>query len=489
MSKKVFLILAGIGLLTVYLIIVGLARWGDTSPPNIVIEKPFETVGPTTPLVLHIEDLETGLRNISVRIIHNLETFTLTEQTFPSNGFLSPEGGKQQTFDLELIPYLDTTLPRRQGEAKLIVTARDYSWRNLFEGNGQRITQEFTPKFSPPRLELLSPPTTLAQGGSGLIGYRVSPDATKHGVQIASAFFPGFLTPDENENFALFAFPYNTEPDTPIQLIADDGVGNTAVQDVDYRVTPKTWRTRRINITDRFIKKAVLPIIAQTPEIQDQGDYLSNFVEVNNKLRILNNAKIAELAHNSRKEFLWKGEFRQLPGSQVEAAFADHRNYIYMGKLVDTQDHLGFDLAVTKHYPVQAANNGIVVFAEFLGIYGNTIVIDHGYGLQSLYAHLSSFAVKVGDSVTTGQIIARSGTTGLAAGDHLHFSLVLHGQQINPTEWWDPQWVKTRISDRLGLEFSAGSSSDVTEPTKEPHGPNQIPTNPATTSPMDLQAF
>ena len=98
---------------------------------------------------------------------------------------------------------------------------------------------------------------------------------------------------------------------------------------------------------------------------------------------------------------------------------------------------------------MEAANSGVVVLTEFLGIYGNAIVLDHGYGLQSLYAHLSSFEVKKGDRVAKGHIIARSGTTGLAAGDHLHFSLLLHGVHVNPLEWWDPHWVKTRISAKL----------------------------------------
>ena len=116
---------------------------------------------------------------------------------------------------------------------------------------------------------------------------------------------------------------------------------------------------------------------------------------------------------------------------------------------MDTQYHLGFDLAVTKHYPVESANDGKVVLAEYFGIYGNTIVIDHGYGLQSLYAHLSSFAAEKGDVVRKGQIIGRSGMTGLAGGDHLHFSLLLQGVQINPVEWWDRRWVQSRITDPL----------------------------------------
>ena len=218
---------------------------------------------------------------------------------------------------------------------------------------------------------------------------------------------------------------------------------------VDIKIIPKKWRTRKINVSDRFIQRTVLSIIAQTPELEDQGDPLQNFLSVNNGLRNTNAKQLQELAATSKPEFMWQGRFMQLSNSKVEAAFADHRKYFYKGNIVDTQYHLGFDLAVTKHYPVEAANRGEVVLAEYFGIYGNTIVIDHGYGLQSLYAHLSSLKVKKGDIVTKGQIIARSGMTGLAGGDHLHFSLLLNGVQINPIEWWDSKWVKSRISEQL----------------------------------------
>ena len=131
---------------------------------------------------------------------------------------------------------------------------------------------------------------------------------------------------------------------------------------------------------------------------------------------------------------------------------------------------------MTQHYPVEAANNGIVLFAGYLGIYGNTIILDHGYGLLSLYAHLSSIAVAPGEALTLGQPIGKSGTTGLAAGDHLHFSLILHGEQVNPTEWWDPFWVKTRIKDKLGLPSLVKPIEEEPEPPTNRLGPAAPPT-------------
>ena len=475
MSKKGLFIVILLGLMVIYLGLLAHARWGDSTAPKILLEQPFEQVGPTTRLVITVKDDQMGLRDLSVRIVHNLEPFVLLDRGFPSEGALSARGGTEREFTLDLVPYENSELPRRQGQARLIVTARDYSWRNWFEGNSERLEKEFTPQFTPPRLELLQAHATIVQGGTGVVRYRVIPEVSKHGVKIGSAFFPGFPAPDKVGMFALVAFPYNAPSTTPIQIIADDGVGNSALLDVDVAVKPQFWRTRSIAITNSFINKTVPPILAQSPELENLGDPLNNFLQVNDKLRKINNQTIADLAKQSRAELLWKGPFRQLPGSQVEASFADHRQYTYHGKVVDAQDHLGFDLAVTRHYPVEAANHGIVLFAGYLGIYGNTIILDHGYGLLSLYAHLSAIDVKVGESVAIGQTIGHSGTTGLAAGDHLHFSMVLHGQQVNPKEWWDPFWVKTRIKDKLGLPSLTKASDEEKPPLPTHIGPTLPP--------------
>ena len=80
----------------------------------------------------------------------------------------------------------------------------------------------------------------------------------------------------------------------------------------------------------------------------------------------------------------------------MESFFADRRTYVYNGKAVDQQDHVGFDLSVVQHYPIEAGNDGKVVLAEYFGIYGNAVLIDHGAGLISLYGHMSEIAVKPG---------------------------------------------------------------------------------------------
>ena len=104
---------------------------------------------------------------------------------------------------------------------------------------------------------------------------------------------------------------------------------------------------------------------------------------------------------------------------------------------------------MTANVPVLAAASGRVIWADYLGIYGNCVIVDHGLGLQSLYAHLSSIGVQAGNSVVPDDELGRSGMTGLAGGDHLHFAILLNGWAVNPTEWWDPHWIADRITRKL----------------------------------------
>ena len=308
MNKKIVFYVIALAIVAAYVALVASIRWSDATPPRISLAQPFEMVGPSTPLSILIEDDGTGLQEISIRLVQNLESYTLAEERFPSHGALSLEGGTRHTFTLDTIPFGDDTIPKRRGPATLIVSARDYSWRGFFEGNWAQLNQDFTVKFTPPKLESLAIPLPITQGGAGVIFYRVSEDAKKYGVTIGEAFFPGYPIPGEDFSyFSLIAFPHDLAATSPVQLVADDGLGNKAVQTVDIKVFPKTWRTRTINITDRFIERTVMPIIAQTVGMEDQGDPLKNFLAVNNTLRATNSSQLKELASLSKPQFMWSG--------------------------------------------------------------------------------------------------------------------------------------------------------------------------------------
>jgi murein DD-endopeptidase MepM/ murein hydrolase activator NlpD len=251
------------------------------------------------------------------------------------------------------------------------------------------------------------------------------------------------LAGSKTERFSLFAFPWDLPADTmPFFFAKNPGAESKAT--FWYKVFPKKFRSRDLEIDDKFLEKVVTQI-----DPMGSGDLLPRFLKINGELRKKNNQTLADLRLKTADHFLWKDAFLQLANSKVESQFADKRSYIYKGKKVDEQVHLGFDLSVTQHVAVSSANDGKVVYADDLGIYGNCVVVDHGYGLQSIYGHLSELGVKPGDMVKKGQSLGKSGSTGLAGGDHLHFSMQVDGVQINPVEWWDEHWIKDRVRSKL----------------------------------------
>jgi murein DD-endopeptidase MepM/ murein hydrolase activator NlpD len=215
-------------------------------------------------------------------------------------------------------------------------------------------------------------------------------------------------------------------------------------------VFPKPARKSKIDLPDKFLERVVPAIEAGSPDEKASGSLLEQFLVLNGDLRQKNAAKIAALATKTSPTMLWGGDvFYKFANTKAESAFADQRTYIYQGKEVDHQTHLGFDLASFANTPIKAANRGKVIYAADLGIYGNCVIIDHGMGVQSLYGHLSSIAVPVGATVEKGQELGKSGETGMAGGDHLHFTMLVNGEMVNPIEWWDPHWIQDRIIRKL----------------------------------------
>jgi murein DD-endopeptidase MepM/ murein hydrolase activator NlpD len=290
--------------------------------------------------------------------------------------------------------------------------------------------------------------------------YRVTPEDVTSGVVVGDVEYPGYPASgatidgvritDPAMRVAFFALLHDQDLKTPIRLFARDEAGNAARADFDFRVFPKPFKKSRIQLDDKFLERVVPAILEGTTEIQPEGDVLSQFLAINGELRRKNNEKIASFAAQTRPELLWRGiVFHPFTNTAVESAFADHRTYVYKGKEVDQQVHLGFDLASFAGTPIVSANRGTVVFADELGIYGNCVIVDHGMGVQSLYAHLSSLEVKVGQTVEKEQQLGRSGMTGMAGGDHLHFTMLVNGHMVNPVEWWDSHWIEDRILRKL----------------------------------------
>lgn len=328
------------------------------------------------------------------------------------------------------------------GKAKIIVEAQS----NDLRASTDTVTADVDVITAPPRVVADGAQHYINQGGCGLVSFTPTGYWTESGVRVGKYMFRSFPLPSDpgKERFSLFAYPWDLPGDVQPSVYVTNPAGGIASAAFQYKIFPKRFRTRDIQLDDKFLER-----IDNQIEPGSSGDLLERFLRINRDLRRKNNQTLADLRLETEPKFYWSGPFLQLGNSQVESVFADRRNYIYKGKKVDEQVHLGFDLAVTAHVAVPASNDGKVLWASDLGIYGNCVVIDHGYGLQSIYGHLSQIDVKLGDLVKKGQIIGRSGSTGLAGGDHLHFSMQLDGVQVNPVEWWDEHWIKDRVLSRL----------------------------------------
>jgi murein DD-endopeptidase MepM/ murein hydrolase activator NlpD len=301
-----------------------------------------------------------------------------------------------------------------------------------------------------PQLSVDSDQHYLYQGMADLVTFNVSGPATSSGVRVGDQAYRSWPMPDGKPGlFSLFAISWNMPQSVAPVVYAAIGVGSDVTEPIVVQFPKKEqphYTVHDLQISDAFLNKVVNEL-----DPNGSGDPVARFVKINSEMRRANNKTLADLRFKSPAKFLWSQPFARQTHAQAEATFADLRNYIYHGKKIDQQVHLGYDLAVTQHVGVEASNDGQIVYAAPLGIYGNCVVVDHGYGLQTIYGHMSEIDVHVGDMVKRGQVMGKSGMTGMAGGDHIHFAMQLDGVQIDPKEWWDPHWIKDHIARRVAL--------------------------------------
>ena len=419
----------------------------ESQPPLVRLTPDADVIG-NAPLEVSIADAGSGLKSFSIK---------LGETSIAAEQFASPVAEKKVSFALAKLPGV------KEGPATLRIVARDASLWGWFKGNQTVVQKQLTVDLTPPTLELVADDRYISFGGAGALVYKTSSDAATSGVRVGKHFFPGFagqIKDKPDHLFVFFAHPYDTPPGTRAVLLSTDKAGNTREMPLAYELKDVKYRKSTIALSDGFLQNTVSPL-ARDPALR-QGSVKELFLAVNKNLRKENEDRITAVTKKASPSMLWKGAFSQLSNSKVEANFADLRTYVYKGEAIDTAYHVGYDLSVTKHYPVEAANSGAVVLAEDLGIYGNTVILDHGLGLFTLYSHLSAIDVKVGERIEKKQILGKTGETGLAGGDHLHYGVYLHGVAVLPVEWWDGKWINDNVIPKLdgqsGAEIAAAQA-------------------------------
>lgn len=418
-----------------------------TSPFEIIKPeiKPSASIGPIgrqKTLVILFTDNKSGLRHLDMTISQDNRNHTLASIDVPEKGI------REKTVTVDVNP---ANLKLHDGEATVTITASDHS---LFR-NTARIVETVAVDMIPPQISLLSAAHNINPGGSCLTVYRVSKDVEKSGVRFGNDFFAGCpASPGEKPSFlSYFPVPLSIDKgDMKMSVFVRDKGGNEAALSIPYHVRPKKFRKDNLELSDTFLNQK-MPEFQQIEPLLQGKTPVDTFVYINEKMREDNFKTIQALSLKSSGTRLWSGPFLRMKNAAPMAGFGDMRTYTYQKKTIGGSTHLGVDLASTAHAPIEAANSGVVLFTGYLGIYGNTVILDHGQGILSLYAHMNDIKVKTGQQVSREDVLGSSGSSGLAGGDHLHFSMIVGGRFVNPVEWWDPHWIK----DNIEIKTAEGS--------------------------------
>jgi murein DD-endopeptidase MepM/ murein hydrolase activator NlpD len=187
----------------------------------------------------------------------------------------------------------------------------------------------------------------------------------------------------------------------------DARLGETVVHGAEALVVqPRTFATRRLRVDPDFVNPSV-PVLAR---IASEATF------------------VREVSDRSAQDRLWSAPFLRPVPDPANSRFGT-RN-VFNGER--RRPHGGTDFLSAAGTPVHAPNAGRVIAARDLFFTGNTVIIDHGLGVVSLLAHLSSMDVHEGASVSAGQIVGRVGATGRVTGPHLHWALTVAGARVDP---------------------------------------------------------
>ncbi len=413
---------------------------------NLKFARPVSGIGNATTVTVQADDPH-GLKAFSVVVEQNGQSQTVyedrTRSSQKSRIYTFTAGKKQAAF-------------LKEGPARLIVHGKS----NDLWGSTTTLSQDLPVILRPPTVVADGRQHYINQGGAELVTLDLGGNWTDAGVRVANYSAGTFAMPGEPDNsnrrFSLFPYPWDVNPDTVPAVFARNGAGTEVTTAFWVKVFPKKFKETTINLNDKNMGKVVGEL-----DPEGSGSLVDRFVRLNREMRRANGQQIYNLRTNTEHKILWSGPFIPVKGTR-ESFFADKRSYVYNGRKVDEQVHLGYDLAQTQNTPVKAANSGKVIYADRLGLYGNCVIIDHGYSLQSLYGHMSRILVKVGDMVSKEGQIGISGATGMAFGDHVHFSMMIDGVQIDSKEWWDEHWIHDRILSKIGSESSKQQPTNAT---------------------------
>lgn len=446
-----------ISIFAIVLISVGLFVPEARTFTSIAFDRSAPTIKILTPigkeLKVELLDQHSGMLSALVTASQNEKVVELVRHEFKTTS----------NKELLTVPLNLKSLGFKEGQVKFDVSVMD---RALFANNSSAHATELL-DFTRPRLELISLQHIVHQGGVELLVFKAQDNNFKGaGVKVGDYVFPAFPLSYLNQANsepdlygALLALPFDFNPNaSKIVLFAEDQVLNRSELGVSFRVGSFKQPSVNPKLTRSFLESKIPELYEKYLEASntksdldlstDQG-LLEAFKAVNGDYRALLDSELNQLLEGSITPRQGNGAFIKPMASATSSKLGEQRHYTYNGQDAGYSLHQGLDLASVQNDAVLSAQDGTVILAKDLGIYGQTVVIDHGATISTLYGHLSSVLVSVGEKVSKGQTIGRSGTTGLAGGDHLHFEIRVRAKAVNPIEWWDEKWIQDNIDGKL----------------------------------------
>lgn len=351
-----------------------------------------------------------------------------------------------------LPPQFDEFYKPKEGSLKIDVY--DTSKWNFFKGNQTVTNSKIIIDKKSPVANVITNSYLLRQGGSGVIIVEINDENLKDyyisfNDEEVFELFPFYK---KNYFISIITWPIDIKEFKRVNVVAVDLAGNKTEAKVPFYIKSFKEKIDDIKISDDFVNN-VSKHVLENSDMNVPSDIVEAFVKTNKELREKNVKTIREvvkknLVNGMNTSFDIK-PFVRLPNAATFAQYGERRHYFYGENKIDEAWHLGMDWASVKRADVQVSNPGKVIFKGYLGIYGDTAIIDHGLGLGTLYAHTSSINVEVNDEVKAGQHIANTGSTGAVFGDHLHFGVLVQGIEVNPNEWLDYTWMKTNVTKTI----------------------------------------
>jgi len=433
-SSKLIYVLLLFLLLTIAGAVFFYLEWED---PQIQLSRDIEMIPAHSTITATFTDMKSGIRSYQVTLVQDDHEYIIAQDEFLQKGTF------EKKTDIKIVP---AKLKLKDGPARFQIRVVDFSPLR----NATSLIKDVTIDSVPPKVSLLSTSHYINPGGSCLVVYTASDDAVTSGVKFGDAFFPGHPTKiKEKSCYASYmAVPMDIDADTLITVVASDKAGNESTASVVFHLRRHVFRKDTVRVSKNFINSKAAQFQSRDTSLAGKSP-LDVFIYLNETLRAANNQTIYELCQKTDSNRLWQGAFLRMKNAANKARFGDKRTYVFQGRNVGKSIHRGIDLASIRHATLQAANSGKILFAGDIGIYGNTVIIDHGQGLASLYAHMSAITVQEGQDIAKGAVIGKSGATGFAGGDHLHFSILINGIFVDPIEWWDSHWIHDNVELKL----------------------------------------